>query len=320
MWRKLNREDFSNSNPLVVGEKRRHYEFSWFVYCDYEVVGEGKGKYLKAVATAGTPLKYIPLVDTPYLFLDFARLRKRKDVDEVIRTWVAKYGLLGLQKEHQAFRGKFPPGKTFPPKEYKPEGGPSETLAHVWREVQRAGFALRMYEAALSKDLEKLEQAWKIQGSSPAARSGQRYFRSRAEQYGSSYVDALIDGATHAAVAELEEVVAYHAYPSLTHHTPLKRTMRDSLLAPELLTSSIWPRSLLGAMYTQFYWLMVSGSELFRCKYCDRTISYAPPQPGRRARKPRKDKMFCSTQCRQNYHYHNRTKVSRQSNPDRGFT
>ena len=97
--------------------------------------------------------------DTPYLFLEFARLREKKDPDEAIRTWVARYGLLGLQKEQQLFRSKFPPGKIFPPKEYKSEGGPSETLDNIRREIQRASYALRMYEAASSKDQGKLEQA-----------------------------------------------------------------------------------------------------------------------------------------------------------------
>jgi hypothetical protein len=70
-------------------------------------------------------------------------------------------------------------------------------------------------------------------------------------------------------------------------------------------------RNLLGAMYLQFNWLITSGAALSRCKYCGRLISYAPTWPESEGRKPRKDKEFCDSRCRQNYHYHNRIKPAR---------
>ena len=69
-------------------------------------------------------------------------------------------------------------------------------------------------------------------------------------------------------------------------------------------------------MGLQFYWLITSGGELDHCKYCGRVISNAPPVPGSRTvkeRKPRSDKTFCNSRCRQNYHYHTRIKPARQS-------
>jgi hypothetical protein len=79
------------------------------------------------------------------------------------------------------------------------------------------------------------------------------------------------------------------------------------------LTSTWRVRNLLGAMYLQFYSLITSTGALSRCKYCNRIISYAPPMPKSERRKPRNDKAFCDSRCRQNYHYHNRIKPNRDS-------
>ena len=83
------------------------------------------------------------------------------------------------------------------------------------------------------------------------------------------------------------------------------------------------PVSLTVLRYLQFYWLVTSHSELSRCKQCGRIISYAPPVPtteNKKARKPRRDKEFCDSRCRQNYHYHNRVKPARRSGGNKGIT
>jgi len=61
-------------------------------------------------------------------------------------------------------------------------------------------------------------------------------------------------------------------------------------------------------MYLQFFWLITSSGYLSHCRHCGRIISYAPPLSAGKARKPHKDKEFCDSRCRQNYHYHNRIK------------
>jgi hypothetical protein len=92
--------------------------------------------------------------------------------------------------------------------------------------------------------------------------------------------------------------------------------MPGRLFSPEGLAATWWPRNLLGAMYLQMYWLMTSSGHLTRCKYCGRIISYVLPVPvgeEHKIRKPRKDKEFCNSRCRQNYHHHNWIKPARQS-------
>ena len=107
--------------------------------------------------------------------------------------------------------------------------------------------------------------------------------------------------------------LAVFAYPAIS---PTGSLHQQPLLTVDRLNASWGARNLLGAMYLQFFWLVTSAGELSRCKYCGRIISYAPPIPAgedRKARKPRKDKEFCDSRCRQNYHYHNRIKPERNS-------
>ena len=89
-------------------------------------------------------------------------------------------------------------------------------------------------------------------------------------------------------------------------------------LKPGMLKASWWPRNLLGVIYLQFYWLMTSAGELSRCKYCNRIIAYAQPGPDSGQRKLRKDKEFCDSRCRQNYHYHNRIRPKRNAERNGG--
>ncbi len=111
----------------------------------------------------------------------------------------------------------------------------------------------------------------------------------------------------------MNEVLSAFAHPATTFElwsqdiTPEKT---QNLGSP---TASLWPRNLLGAMYLQFYWLITSAGDLSRCKHRGRFLSYAPPISATgKTRKPRNDKEFCDSRCRQNYHYHARLKLARQ--------
>ena len=44
---------------------------------------------------------YDPLVDTPYLFLEFARLAERRNRDEAVWAWISHYGLPGLHRNER---------------------------------------------------------------------------------------------------------------------------------------------------------------------------------------------------------------------------
>jgi hypothetical protein len=157
---------------------------------------------------------------------------------------------------------------------------------------------LALYEAVLNRDPDKLESLL-----SPDELM---------QETGSDRIDVLV----HRALAQVWEHVmalAVFAYPAIS---PTDNGHERLLLSVDGLNASWGVRNLLGAMYLQFFWLVTSAGELSRCKYCGRIISYAPPVPvgeEHKVRKPRKDKEFCDSRCRQNFHYHNRIKPSRQS-------
>jgi hypothetical protein len=312
MWRRLNREDFAGANPLLDEERERTFEFTWAVHDGYRIVGEG-GEDAYYVATGGAVIgsEYDPLVDTPYLFLEFARLHERRNRSEAIGAWISRYGLLGLHRD-EGYERRHNPVPALPPLDYRSTGGPGERVAVIDEEVIRANYILTLYEAALSKDVETLEQTWNIQGTSENALEGRRYFRQMAETIGSTYLDALVHVAVRQVLWEAWKIIPEYCYPGLTHRSPTGPVNLEERLAPELLMASVRPRNLLGAMYAQFYWLLASGGDLSRCKHCGRIISHAPSAfvGGRRGRKPRKDKEFCDSRCRQNYHYHHRIKDS----------
>jgi len=312
MWRRLNREDFAGANPLIVEGRGRMFEFTWAVRDEYRVVGEGtEGAYYVVAAGDGYGLEYDPLVDTPYLFLEFARLHEQRNRSEAISAWICRYGLLGLHRDEGYSRGHHPV-PDYPPLDYRNDGGPGETVSAFDEEVIRANRLLTLYEAALSKDVEKFEQTWEIKGTSENALEGRRYFRFIAETIGGTYLDALVHVATRQVLWEAWQIIPEYCYPYLTHRSPSGKATLEERLAPELLMASVRPRNLLGAMYAQFYWLLASGGDLSRCKHCGRVISHASPSfvGSRRGRKPRKDKEFCDSRCRQNYHYHHRIKGS----------
>ena len=130
------------------------------------------------------------------------------------------------------------------------------------------------------------------------------------------YKSVLGDWNTHLmrrAIVEMwmtvDSALSVFAYPAITYD---KESKPMSLaLSPDKLKSTWRVRNLLGAVYLQFFWLITSMGDLSRCRHCGRIISYAPPMPESGRRKPRSDKVFCNSQCRQNYHYQNRVKPAR---------
>lgn len=318
MWRRLNREDLFDSNPLLARGERRH-EFAWTVFNDYALTEvNGKDPYLKASLAAGVSRSYEPLLDTPHLFLDFARLYEHRNPHQATREWIGKYGLLGLDTlgwNPHAHSDFFPPAGS--PIEYSDRGGPHETLTRIRNASHVANDALVLYEAALSRDVEKLEQAIYIDGPTRAQyriEVGSRdYLRQKADWAGVAYADFLVDMATRLVYDRVQPVLEAFTYPYLSPRSPSGELAGyDELWRPELLASSLWPRNLLGAMYLQFFWLITSSGDLSHCRHCGRIISYALPMKAGKARKPRRDKEFCDSRCRQNYHYHNKIKPRRQ--------
>jgi len=264
---------------------------------------------------------YEPLIDTPYLFREFARLHESKHVEEAILDWVHMYGLLGL---HKVEPGNLEINVTGDPvpvryeKEYSQQGGPLETLASIRTEVSKANLVLASYEAALSRDLEKLKTlvAEDMNDMQLEFEDVKDYMESVLMlTRGATYADVLIDWVMFNVVSNVQEVLQDYTFPSIAHQTSRsERPPLHELWSPDVLIRSLYPRNLLGAMYLQFYWLITSTGELSRCKQCGKIIPHSPPIPGTgRKRKTHKNKEFCDDRCRQNYHYHNRIKPKRNA-------
>jgi hypothetical protein len=313
---RLGRRDFIESN-LFLNEESFYGPFVWEVYEEYALVEPKDGvPYFNARGFIGrykpqVAKRYEPLIETPHLFLDFARLWEQRDVSNALVSWIAKYGLLGLASDIPRKPSTNRLREEFPPHQYKPDGGPAETLDAVLYEAERAHYALMWYEAALDGDKNSLEHALiPSEQSTEWKEEKRRYFRSRANRKNISYVDALADKALATVMLLIQFSLNSYAYPAIY---PTINPMEQQL-TPEQFAASWGARNLLGAMYLQFYWLITSGGT--RCKYCGRLISQARPivaSSGKAIRKPRSDRQFCSDRCRHNFHYHNRRKPQRQS-------
>jgi hypothetical protein len=328
MRRRLGREDLLASGA-PYREEGRASAFRWRVYENYQLVGMKTPTGYFTAAGANVGRAYEPITDVPYLFLEFARLEEQRDRGDAMARWVGKYGLLGLHRHERSvsvelrnFRSGYSRVGIEPANEYSDQGGPDETFVGFWAEVAHANMALTYWEAALSNDEEQLEQAL-LRRLNPHLVEIAVYLKevrdiygARARKSGVAYADILVHDATFHALTSVQEVLQAFAYPYIASGSPRRRGIPDRLYSPEGLAATWWPRNLLGAMYLQMYWLMTSSGDLARCKYCGRIISYAPPVPvgeEYKVRKPRKDKEFCNSRCRQNYHYHNRIKSARQS-------
>jgi hypothetical protein len=326
MWRKLNREDLVSSNPLLVDEEP-HRPFYWRVYEDYEILpSEDRDfDYLQAARRKGSQEPecvkvYRPLIDTPYLFLEFARIWEQKDRVEALMDWVRRYGLLGFTQRNPQYCEERSPLRKFidsvePTRRYDDRGGSGDAFDLIFAEADQTNQALTLYEAALSRDVEKLEQGLFWDEESEFDEDRWRLLQEKVRATGENWTDILVDSALSQVLEFTVPEVHAYAYPDIAFPCRTSGDRTDPLLTVDQLTQSWGARNLVGAIHLQFYWLITSGEDLTRCKYCNRIISYAPHLPSGDgvARKPRKDKEFCSTQCRQNYHYHNRIKPSRQN-------
>jgi hypothetical protein len=317
VWRRLNREDLKGSNPLLADEEfREPWPVRWRVYEDYEILPAPDGsdwRYIQAVGRDGDdhPMSvrsYNPLIDTPYLFLEFARIAERRDPFRALLDWFERYGLLGMTEEPTMEDRAHWKGMHFPQLRHDDRGGPKDRIEVIWELVHQYNEALALYEAVLSRDERKLENLLFPGHESEYAENSRHGLEDKAEASDADWTDALINSALHQVVEYAIGDLYIYAYPQIAYPD-------DGILSVERLTRSWGARNLLGSMGLQFYWLITSAGELAHCEHCGRIISYASPIPtgdDRNNRKPRSDKKFCDDRCRQNYHYHNRIKPGRQ--------
>ncbi len=330
MWRRLNREDLESVNPLLP-EKHHHFGLRWRVYENYEILPldvderprlDEEEEYIQA-ASKGTQEEpecikvYDPLIDTPYLFLDFARVVERKDPFLAMMDWISEYGLLGNTPRNPQYSKERTQSEEWKdsfilPRLYDDRGGPWDTLYLLGAEAYQTNEALRLYEAALSRDEERLEQELYYEDHSDEKERRLKTIEDRAAATGKSRIDILIDRALSQVLEFVMHTIYAFTYPDIGWPRSFVGDPEAPMLTVEGMMRSWRARNLVGAMHLQFYWLITSGGDISRCKHCNRIISYAPPIPGSNDRKPRRDKEFCDKRCRQNYHYHNRLKSDRR--------
>jgi hypothetical protein len=325
MWRRLSKDDFAGVNEEAQWELATSEVRGWWVCSEYELrsgcIGPKHGLTKDALEKEWRV--YDPLVDTPDLFLKFARLYDQGFSTELILQWVARYGLLGVGSgEGSGLRG-----------------GPEETVEGFWEEVSWAAGTLAMYEIALSGDSEKAKKVVPV--AFPfldLARWGLEpqgwILKLVHEVFGEVLTGELLESSRQQGLRGIEDFTRkerdltqrymmefidrmyeadYLGYALEFSMSAVGGKMRQGLCypKPELVDDkgafvptnvrAWWVyENLLGAMYLQMHWLMTSGGELTRCENCGRIIALSRPYP--EGRKRRRDKRFCDDACRQASH------------------
>lgn len=299
-------KDFQDTHPKPA--KDRVLKGGWPVYRDFDIDDSGDDVFVYAPrvapeiptnrgmqsigAWAAEDLNrarvYAPLRDTPDLFLKFTDLgRKARTRDEAVGDmldWIKSYGALGLEDAE----------------------GRGESLVGFRRALRNAVRCRKLYEAATFE-------------------SGARDDPDVETLDGYEAIGETAKDKREWALEEVARIVGKHVeaecYPQLYRRV-------DNEVGRTVGFEQGWGfRSLLGAMYLRMMWLITEGGDPPRCKLeeCSRIIrigEYAPGdeehaeesrQKGGRPRryKTRKDKDFCSRNCKEKWRYHNVVKPRR---------
>lgn len=244
---------------------------------------------------------YKPLEETPDLFLRFARLARKPPTKERALVWCQEHGVLGLAGDyHWGWTGENKAHQAY------------ESLESFNAEVDRAAGVLALYEAALNRDHEAAVYFASDKYSQISAELWDSGIR---QNWDSTLVQEMVQAhaggdylayALEAASWIVESTVRGSCYPTL------RAEQGDN---PSNIPSDVqggWGfKNLRGAMYLQMYWLMAAGGNIARCQYCGGVIDLSSGGEGNR--KTRQDKKFCDAACRQRYHYHNKTKPTREA-------
>lgn len=260
------------------------------VWEDYEVVevGHAEDAYVQAAEDA-TPGVYYPLAQVPGLFLEFARLAGEAEISrEVWLDWVKRYGVLGLN-------WRDPVADAVPIGLYGPvavEGGPAESFRNFVSEAGKANRVLKLYESvAPPYDPRSSPIDWwtevieGIRRGTPVANARRQILEMLRSFVG----------------VEVED-----CYPVINYSPNKERFVQG------------WGfRTLFAAMYLQMMWLLIAtGDQVRWCARpeCGKVITFEHPEqladPGIRRNdrskgyRTRRDKEFCSDNCRASYYYH----------------
>jgi hypothetical protein len=275
MQRKVSVHDFREANKELVLQlvlQRNLSPDSWRVCDEYELRGN------KIVARFDEEhvqkwTSYEPLVDTPDLFLKFARLCEAPNFAVAARQFSRRYGLL-----HEPWQRQ-------------------EDLSSFYRRAKRAWIVLRLYEAVLNADARAVESLVSTivdenSGLTDAFRDAFRVYEVLCPKLSEEgrWLTVAMSMVTVLVGIEVQEL----CYPALDFEDPTLP------LDYSKIRSTIGFENLIGAMYLQMHLLLASGGNLTRCEYCKGLISLTRSHP--EGRKRRRDKKFCDNACRQAHH------------------
>jgi hypothetical protein len=238
-----------------------------------------------------SPLRY------PDLFLEFAGLADGGEITlDTMLDWVGHYGVLGF--EGREYRG-------IDPRMPDLMGGPYDSLLSFNHEARKANAVLRLYEAATAlggPDVEEIIRHEDYNIITPVIEN----------RAGDRLEDPLFlkEIALDWVARTVRRAVADDCYPELYQEGDTFR-------------NGYGFKSLLGAMYLQMMWLMSATGEVRRCQGpgCNKVIVFEQPEPpkdpglkknARGRYRTRKDKKFCSDNCRVKHHQHTRKIAERQ--------
>jgi hypothetical protein len=230
---------------------------------------------------------YRPLREEPDLFLKFSKVWQDKNFPSAALAFVSRFGL-----PRDTGRGKESDQPT------------RLSLQEFFEESQRAWVALTLYESVLNKDEATAEKLLaEYRDLDEAFDAYHKYM----QQWMLPDSEALtpLEGALAASVSVVNDAVTKLCRQGTSVH--FDKPDPDPSSAIKVTWSF---DNLLGAMYLQMWWVVISSGDLSRCEHCSRLISLTRPSPG--ARKRRSDKRFCDDACRQRHH---RSKRRAQDTP-----
>jgi len=287
MWRKVGRDEFRDAREVVFGARAGG---CWIVFNEYEIRGDeivaapelvrGLQRGLTEEDDEGATV-YDPLDDAPDLFLKFARLYEDADFESAALRFAHEYGLPDGEHPHPNSDGI---------------GTDVEadrlSLPRFREEARRAWVVLAMYEAVLNGDAKAIQKLFGEHGEGEPFEDAAEVF-SWVPPQDADYRNFALASALRCAAWATEQVVQRHC------RQEMRFTMyRDVKPGPSSITGTFWIfDNLLGAMYLQMYWLLLSGADLARCENCGSPVPLHKQRPGRR--KPPKHKRFCNDACRQ---------------------
>ena len=246
MWRRLDLKDFERANTLMKSPVE--YGF-WEVCRDYEI----RGQDIVAMWPRNEFSRwwgYMPLEQTPWLFLELAELSDKEDFQEAALGFCRNYGIPGdLTSDHHTVERM--------------------SLSSFQEEVGRIGEVIKIYEQALNGEEEVIQIPPMDLGFPGPAGSPDMY-----TVHGLGWAVALVT-----------ERVQRLCRPTL-YFTP--NYIRPETIVAGI--KNTWEfDNLLGAAYLQMWWLLTSGGDVARCEYCRRIMSLARPSPaGRKRRRDRR--------------------------------